>query len=70
MFQKNWSDNNAKMATRFLQYFLLAWVKDMMPKTGSCSHKKRLWNIFLELATPDIPHVDKYWIKPKMFALR
>ena len=40
-----------------------------MTKTGTAD-KMRFQNLPLELVACDIRHTDKYWIRPKMSALR
>ena len=71
-FSQNRSDNDAKKnrLQDFYDIFICTCRRQEDQNWYSCSHEMRFKSLFLELVACDIRHADKYWITPKMSALR
>ena len=72
LFSQNKVDNDAKKngLQDFYDIFICTCRRQDDQNWYSWSHEMRFKNLFLELVACDNRHADKYWIRPKMSALR
>ena len=75
LFQNNWKIGPIMMPEKIGYtiskiFFIRTCMRQDDQNWYSWSHEMCFKNLFLELVACDIPHADKYWIWPKMLALR